>query len=227
LLHSLQHHASAFSRLSVAHGVAHLTGLARPQTIVKRRLFPFIFAHSHLERIPAHSSHSTPTPIVTSNEASRLAKQTQGTVADDPSPAKMTYFFYSLAFLTLITGTVLYLTRARWLESFQATIVNIQRRIEDRRFPGSSILYSRLPSSFSGDAEAGLSSSNFDLTGNVEAGDSRAGLDSAAKREILRIMQRRRLKFDEARRVYMEQRFRDNGIGADGRPRDPKFVSFS
>lgn len=59
------------------------------------------------------------------------------------------------------------------------------------------------------------------------SGDSRSGLDATAKREILRIMQRRRLQFDEARRVYMEERFRANGIGADGRPRDPKFVSFS
>lgn len=75
--------------------------------------------------------------------------------------------------------------------------------------------------------EAGLSSANFDLAGNVASGDGRAGLDDAAKREVLRIMKRRRLKFDEARRVYMEQRFRENGIGPDGRPRDPKFVSFS
>jgi len=139
----------------------------------------------------------------------------------------MAYLLYSITFLTIITGTLLFLTRARWLPHVQATIVNINNRIEDRRFPGSSYLYSRLPSTFAEDAEAGLSSSNFDLTGNVEGGDSRAGLDAAAKREILRIMQRRRMKFDEARRVYMEQRFQANGIGADGRPRDPKFVSFS
>ena len=75
--------------------------------------------------------------------------------------------------------------------------------------------------------EAGLSSANFDLAGNVASGDGRAGLDDGAKREVLKIMKKRRLKFDEARRVYMEQRFRENGIGADGRPRDPKFVSFS
>lgn len=90
-------------------------------------------------------------------------------------------------------------------------------------------MYSALPTSntFAGDVEAGLSSSNFDLAGNIEGGDSRAGLDDNAKREILRIMQRRRVKFDEARRIYMEQRFSAAGIGADGRPKDPKFVSFS
>jgi hypothetical protein len=133
----------------------------------------------------------------------------------------MGYLLYSLTFLVLVTGTALYLTRARWLPPFQDFITNIH-------FPGSDYLYSRIaPGSFEDDIEAGLSSSNFDLAGNVEGGDSRSGLDDGAKREILRIMKKRRLKFDEARRVYMEQRFKENGIGADGRPRDPKFVSFS
>ena len=128
---------------------------------------------------------------------------------------------YALIFLTIVGGTALYITRARWLPGFQESLHQLGDRL-----PGS-YLYSRLPSTFAGDAEVGLSSSNFDLTGNVEGGDSRAGLDSNTKREILKTMQRRRLPFDEARRVYMEQRFQANGIGADGRPRDPKFVSFS
>jgi hypothetical protein len=128
------------------------------------------------------------------------------------------YFLYSLTFLVLVSGTALYLTRNSWLRLVPD--VNI-------RLPGSSYLYSRLPSSFSGDIEAGLSSSTFDLGANVDSGDSRAGLDDAAKTEILKIMKKRRIRFDEARRVYMEQRFSANGIGPDGRPRDPKFVSFS
>ncbi|KAK4250528.1 hypothetical protein C7999DRAFT_38374 [Corynascus novoguineensis] len=133
----------------------------------------------------------------------------------------MGYLLYSLTFLTLLSATILYFTRARWLPPFQD-------RLHNSHFPGSAYLYSRLaPGSFEDDMEAGLSSSTFDLTGNVEGGDSRSGLDDSAKREILRIMKKRRLKFDEARRVYMEQRFRENGIDADGRPRDPKFVSFS
>ncbi|KAK3301561.1 uncharacterized protein B0T15DRAFT_315915 [Chaetomium strumarium] len=136
----------------------------------------------------------------------------------------MAYLLYSLVFLTLVSGSILYLTRARWLPAFQDSV----SRLQNFRFPGSDYLYSRLsPGSFEDDIEAGLSSSNFDLTGNVEGGDSRSGLDDVAKREILKIMKKRRMKFDEARRVYMEQRFRDNGIGPDGRPRDPKFVSFS
>jgi hypothetical protein len=88
-------------------------------------------------------------------------------------------------------------------------------------------IYQRLPSSFAGDAELGFTSEDFDLSGNIEDGDERAGLDDAAKREIRRIMKRRKVNFDEARRMYTEQRFAKNDIGPDGRPRDPKFVSFS
>lgn len=75
--------------------------------------------------------------------------------------------------------------------------------------------------------ESGLSSSTFNLSGNISDNDTRAGLDDKAKREIQRIMKKRGVGFDEARRLYMERRFRENGIGSDGRPRDPKFVSFS
>ncbi|KAI1268661.1 hypothetical protein F5Y18DRAFT_238468 [Xylariaceae sp. FL1019] len=128
------------------------------------------------------------------------------------------YTLYALVFLVLTCGTALYLTRTSWLHRLPEVTV---------RLPGSSYLYSRLPNTFSGDIEAGLSSSTFDLGANVDSGDGRAGLDNKAKAEILKIMKKRRLQFDEARRVYMEQRFSDNGISADGRPRDPKFVSFS
>lgn len=40
-------------------------------------------------------------------------------------------------------------------------------------------------------------------------------------------MKRKKLGFDEARRVLMQERFRKAGVGEDGVPRDPKFVSFS
>ena len=88
-------------------------------------------------------------------------------------------------------------------------------------------IYDRLPSSFAGDIEEGFSTNDFNLAENVAAGDSRAGLDPQGKREVRNIMRRQRVGFDEARRIYMEDKFSKNGIGADGRPRDPKFVSFS
>ena len=123
----------------------------------------------------------------------------------------MGYILYSLSFIFLVSATAAYLTRRHWLHLI----------------PIPEPLYHRLPSSFRDDIEAGLSSSNFDLSANVEAGDSRQGLDGAAKREVQAIMKRRGVGFDEARRLYMEQRFKSNNIGPDGRPRDPKFVSFS
>ncbi|TVY90534.1 UPF0357 protein [Lachnellula willkommii] len=126
----------------------------------------------------------------------------------------MAYLLYSSVFALLVLSTALFLTRFHWLPHMPS-------------LPGTTFLYSRLPSSFSSDIEAGLSSSDFDLSGNVAAGDSRAGLDNASKKEIQKIMKNRRVNFDEARRIYTEGRFAKNNIGPDGRPRDPKFVSFS
>lgn len=88
-------------------------------------------------------------------------------------------------------------------------------------------IYHRLPSSFAADIESGFISSDFDLSANVADGDSRAGLDAQGKREVQRIMRTRRVGFDEARRMYTERKFAKNNIDPDGRPRDPKFVSFS
>ncbi|KAH6671604.1 hypothetical protein F5X68DRAFT_215296 [Plectosphaerella plurivora] len=128
----------------------------------------------------------------------------------------MAYLLYSVSFFLFLTVTVLYFTRNYWWH-----------HIQDIPVPGRNYLYSRLPSSFSADIDAGLSSSTFDLNTNLEAGDSRAGLDDASKTEILKIMKKRRLRFDEARKVYMQNRFKANGIGPDGRPLDPKAVTFS
>ncbi|KAK7429531.1 hypothetical protein QQZ08_003910 [Neonectria magnoliae] len=126
----------------------------------------------------------------------------------------MAYILYSVSVFLIVVATALFFTRARWVP-----------HVPD--LPGAGYIYSRLPNSFAGDIEAGLSSNTFDLSGNLEEGDTRAGLDDTAKAEVLRIMKKRRLTFDKARKVYMEERFKANGIGADGLPRDPKFVSFS
>lgn len=128
----------------------------------------------------------------------------------------MGYILFSLSFMLLLGVTVAFFTRAYWWHHVQEIPV-----------PGRNYLYSRLPSSFTGDIDAGLSSSTFDLSTNIEAGDSRAGLDDASKTEILKIMKKRRLKFDDARKMYMQNRFKANGIGPDGRPLDPKAVTFS
>lgn len=114
--------------------------------------------------------------------------------------------------------TVLYLTRSQWVSRLPIVPIRVP------------FLYEPVPdsgSSFRDDAASGLQSSNFDLSGNIESGDSRGGLDDRAKREVQRVMKSKRVNFDEARRLVVEERFRREGIGADGRPRDPKFVSFS
>ena len=95
------------------------------------------------------------------------------------------------------------------------------------RLPLPNYIYHRLPSTFANDIENGLTSSDFDLSGNVGSGDSRAGLDDEGKQEVKKIMRSKRVGFDEARRIYTERRFAKNNIGPDGMPRDPKFVSFS
>ncbi|KAF1812008.1 hypothetical protein P152DRAFT_458961 [Eremomyces bilateralis CBS 781.70] len=123
----------------------------------------------------------------------------------------MAYLLYTIAFFTLVCGTALYLTRARWLPLL----------------PTTSHLYTQLPSSFRSDVEAGLHSTNFDLATNIESGDGRSGLDEEGKRAVQKIMRKQKVGFDEARRIFMEQRFKKGGINPDGTPRDPKFVSFS
>ena len=166
----------------------------------------------------------------------------------------MAYFYYTVTFFLLIcaTGntlpcssftqsaltacTVLYATRSAWKpyappipyitapgtipEPIYQVLDSVQRSIDRYR-------YSRVPTSFSGDAEAGLHSSNFNLSENIEAGDSRSGLDEGAKREVYIVMKRRGVNFDEARRLYIEERFGREGIAADGRPLDRKAVMFS
>ena len=141
----------------------------------------------------------------------------------------MGYILYSLtfSFLVLVTGKfpckpynhnvpsadlpVLYLTRHRW----------------NHLVPIPDYIYTRLPSSFTNDIESGFTSTDFDLSANVAAGDSRTGLDQRAKREVQKIMKSRKVGFDEARRMYTQATFAKNDIGPDGLPRDPKFVSFS
>ncbi|KAG5929384.1 hypothetical protein E4U42_006124 [Claviceps africana] len=127
----------------------------------------------------------------------------------------MAYILFSLSVLFMVMATALFFTRSYW-----------RQYVPEVRLPGTDYLYYRLPGSFAGDVEAGLSSSTFDLAGNLE-GDSRAGLDDAGKQEILKIMKKRRMTFDQARKAYMDNLLKANGIGPDGRPRDPKFVSFS
>lgn len=133
---------------------------------------------------------------------------------------------------------VLYATREKWRSlappipyitapgTIPEPLYRFQQRVSD--YIGS-FGYSSLPQSmgFADDAEHGLHSSNFNLAENIEAGDSRSGLDHETRQEVHRLMKIRKVNFDEARRMWMEERFRKAGIGADGRPLDRKAVVFS
>jgi hypothetical protein len=145
----------------------------------------------------------------------------------------MSYPTATHALPPLTTPQGLYFTRSTWLPlvppSVGDSLSNFQLR--PSQLPFSRYFYTPLPTSFADDMEAGFSSSDFDLSGNVASGDSRHGLDDEAKREIRTIMQgswfKAPMSFDEARRVYMERRLERSGIGRDGMPRDPKLVTFS
>lgn len=119
------------------------------------------------------------------------------------------------------------MTRSRWFPLLPDRAQDFLYDMHPSNWvPQSFTRYTPVPTNFRDDVEAGLHSADFDMTGNVE-GDSRNGLDEEAKREVLKIMKRRGVGFDEGRRIFMEQRFKKSGIGADGLPRDPKLVTFS
>jgi hypothetical protein len=125
-----------------------------------------------------------------------------------------------------LTGA--YLTRATWYPSIEPHLSRLSSHLPERF---SNYIYHPLSSTFEGDAEAGLTSANFDLAANIAAVDSRPGLDDDAKREIKKIMRGTwwsgPVDFDEARRIYFERCLEAQGIGKDGRSKDPKAVTFS
>ena len=145
---------------------------------------------------------------------------------------QMGYILYSLTFLTfvLFLGEYFIFARSRSRKAdvhVHPKVLYLTRESWISHIPIPDYIYTRLPTSFRSDIENGFTSDDFDLQQNVNGRDQRQGLDQAAKREVGKIMKRNKVGFDEARRLYMQRRFRDEGIGEDGRPRDPKFVSFS
>ncbi|KAG6374786.1 hypothetical protein JVT61DRAFT_4164 [Boletus reticuloceps] len=80
-------------------------------------------------------------------------------------------------------------------------------------------------STFSSQAEAGLTSSMFDIEANINDGDSRAGLDERSTQEVLEIMRRERVNFDQARLIRHNQILARNGIDPSGMPLDSKAVT--
>ncbi|KAG9309906.1 hypothetical protein JVU11DRAFT_9938 [Chiua virens] len=80
-------------------------------------------------------------------------------------------------------------------------------------------------STFSSQAEAGLTSVMFDIEGNINDGDSRAGLDERGTQEVMEIMRREHVNFDQARLIRHNQILARNGIDPSGMPLDAKAVT--
>ncbi|KAI9486170.1 MAG: hypothetical protein EXX96DRAFT_547907 [Benjaminiella poitrasii] len=109
---------------------------------------------------------------------------------------------------------------------FRRSLATVASRLANRT--NKFIGYHLLPTnegSFEEDIEDGLTSSNFDLNSNLNEEDSRAGLKD--KEEILRIMKRQNVSFDEARLIRQQKILQKNGVDpVTGLPLDPKFVQF-
>jgi len=95
----------------------------------------------------------------------------------------MAYIFYTVVFGLFLSATVLYFTRTRWLHFLPYSVSDFS--LSDLR--SSNPLYTAIPSSFNADIEDGLTSEDFDLQANIAGGDSRAGLDDVAKKEITKL----------------------------------------
>ncbi|KAF8625041.1 hypothetical protein AX17_006955 [Amanita inopinata Kibby_2008] len=80
-------------------------------------------------------------------------------------------------------------------------------------------------STFSEQANAGMSSNAFDIEANIRDGDSRAGLDEQGVQEVMDIMRSERVKFDQARLIRHNRILARNGIDPSGIPLDAKAVT--
>ncbi|KAF8166569.1 hypothetical protein K438DRAFT_1685481 [Mycena galopus ATCC 62051] len=78
---------------------------------------------------------------------------------------------------------------------------------------------------FSEQIGAGMSSADFDLEANVRDDDSRQGLDEQGTREIMEIMRRERVNFDQARLIRHNRILAQNGIDPSGMPMDSKAIT--
>ncbi|KAI8996388.1 hypothetical protein BD414DRAFT_505818 [Trametes punicea] len=85
--------------------------------------------------------------------------------------------------------------------------------------------YQPVATTFTEQADAGLTSSTFDIEANVREGDSRIGLDERGTQEVLDIMRRERVNFDQARLIRQNRILAAHGIDPSGMPLDAKAVT--
>ncbi|KAI0272737.1 hypothetical protein BC834DRAFT_817648 [Gloeopeniophorella convolvens] len=81
-------------------------------------------------------------------------------------------------------------------------------------------------STFADQANAGMTSSTFDIEAdNIFQGDARVGLDEQGTQEVMEIMRREHVNFDQARLIRHNRYLAANGIDPSGMPLDAKAVT--
>lgn len=126
------------------------------------------------------------------------------------------YIYHLIGFIIVAGLLIAFHLRRRWLPVFQ----------EWQRRRASGLYLPIVSEGFQDDINSGLTSGTFDLLAN-NRNDSRKGLDNLAKKEIVSLMNERGLTFDQARAEYTQEQMRNNQIGPDGMPLDPKAFTFS
>jgi len=127
---------------------------------------------------------------------------------------KMIFYFSLVAFLALLT-LICFRYRSNLLPYVPGRVRTLFPRLSH---------YIPL-SSFSDQLDAGLSSRHFDIEQNILDGDSRSGLDERGTEEVLEIMRREHVNFDQARLIRHNQLLARNGIDPSGLPLDSKAIT--
>jgi len=92
--------------------------------------------------------------------------------------------------------------------------------------PGSSREDYAPLSTFADQATAGMTSSTFDIEAdNIFQGDARVGLDEHATQEVMEIMRRQNVTFDQARLIRHNRYLAANGVDPSGMPLDAKAIT--
>jgi len=81
-------------------------------------------------------------------------------------------------------------------------------------------------STFADQAAAGMTSSTFDIEAdNIFHGDVRIGLDEQGTQEVMEIMRRENVNFDQARLIRQHRYLAANGVDPSGMPLDAKAIT--
>jgi len=128
----------------------------------------------------------------------------------------MLFYISLVAFFALLVVLMLHY-RAALLPHVPTSVKAFFPRLSNYRYQPLS--------TFSEQISAGMSSSQFDIEANVQDGDMRSGLDTRGTEEVMEIMRRERVNFDQARLIRHNRILASNGIDASGMPMDSKAIT--